>query len=93
MRSLFHDFTTPLTHAVPEGEALLLELRREPLPADVRRAVAMETDTALAGLLAALPAGTPEPLVDRVCELRADLLELVGLTPLEGWITVLAPNA
>lgn len=75
------DLTVPLTHPVPAGEALLLEACREVrLPPEVRCGLRDEVIGAVAGLLGRLPAGTPEPLVDRLVDLLHEVDDLLDVS-------------
>lgn len=67
-------FTMPLTVAVPVGEFLLFEgCRGLRLPVEECALVHDDVVATLTGLLDRLPAGTPEVLVDRLCDVLADV--------------------
>jgi len=91
---LTDDLTVPLTHVVPEGEAALLDaFRLQPsLSIEERWVVEDVVRLSLLGLLERLPVGTPEAVVDRVCDLLADVKDLLGLPNQSSPVQVLYMN-
>lgn len=75
-----HDLTVPLTEPVPTGEALLLDQFRSStgLTEHERHGVETLVTDGLTTLLERLPCGTPERLIDRICDLLSDIGNLLS---------------